>query len=93
MGNLLRWSNQGDRPDDIWVCMLSDLFKNVGLSDQTQVFDFQSMKRLLGRGLEELMKPPEQLPKRRKLSKKCPTVVWGRALQRIVVHPKGAFPG
>ena len=56
MGNLLRWSNQGDRPDDIWVCMLSDLFKNMALSDQTQVFDFQSMKRSLGRGLEELMK-------------------------------------
>ena len=36
--------------------MLSDLFKNVALLDQTQVFDFQSMKRSLGRGLEELMK-------------------------------------
>ena len=36
--------------------MLSDLFKNVAHLDQTQVFDFQSMKRSLGRGLEELMK-------------------------------------
>ena len=72
--------------------MLSHLFKNVALLDQTQVFDFQSMKRSLGRGLEELMKTSRATSKAEE-AHKCPTVVWGRALQRIVVHPKGAFPG
>ncbi len=73
--------------------MLSNLFKNVALLDQTQVFDFQSMKRSLGRGLEELMKTSRATSKAEGSSQEVSDSRLGGARQRIVVHPKGAFPG
>ena len=51
------------------------------------------MKRSLGRGLEELMKTSRATSKAEGSSQEVSDSRLGRALQRIVVHPKGAFPG
>ena len=73
--------------------MLSDLFKNVALLDQTQVFDFQSMKRSLGRGLEELMKTSRATSKAEGSSQEVSDSRLGEGPPEDRCALKGAFPG
>lgn len=65
--------------------MLSDLLKNVFLLNQMLVFGTQSMKRSLGRGLEELMKTSRATSKAEGGSQEVPASRLGES------HPKDGF--